>query len=638
MAGVWKKITGVFWAGLLSVEVVIALDLVAAMAGYVLTIPLAAVALIAGFALFLFWKKCPRAILAGALLLLGLLGVLLWRIAGNALIYANVDNGKAELYGNRNVMVIVPHEDDDLNIAGGLLEEYVRYGSEVNVVFVTNGDFYGLGRERINEAIACCGSLGIGEEHVIFLGYGDQWAEDGPHLYNGLPGVVYSSAAGYTQTYGTETHPAYRTGRDYTTENLLADIQSLVLEYRPDTIFCSDYDPHIDHRAVTLAFEKVMGHILQQEPDYTPTVYKAFAYGTAWEAEEDFFAENLGATRDLFSLPYDQTPAVYRWEERVRFPVAASSLSRSLVTTGNYRGMAIYASQASTRRAAAMTNSDKVAWQRRTDSLCYQADIQVSSGNGNLLNDFMLLECNDLTQGDMPRDGVWYPSEEDSLACATVTFPEPADIAQIVLYDSPDPESNVLDAVITFPDGTQVHTGALDPTGAATVIPVAQKDVSGFTLSLCQREGAQAGLSELEAYATAAQGQDRFWKLMDENGDFVYDYWMDESGTQEFRVYSYAADANEVGQTFTVTCQGTGCQAQQQGDRILVSCPRGSSCTVQIFDQTGTCRDSGVIRNPGIAARALLKCMQNAEKNLYHGVCARGLRLLQRMEKKILSR
>lgn len=37
-------------------------------------------------------------------------------------------------------------------------------------------------------------------------------------------------------------------------------------------------------------------------------------------------------------------------------------------------------------------NADKVAWQRRSDSLLLQATIQVSSGKGSKLNDFLLYD------------------------------------------------------------------------------------------------------------------------------------------------------------------------------------------------------------------------------------------------------
>lgn len=616
------KILGrLFWAAVLGAELTVASDLLLGYCGHpvslgifvvlwlVLTVALVA---LRGFS----WKK--QAVTSVVLPVVGVVALVLgyagWRWASGELVYAQVDDGKQALYADRRVMVIVPHEDDDLNIAGGVLEEYANYGSEVYMVFVTNGDAYGKGFVRIDEALECCAQMGIPEECVIFLGYGDQWSEDGPHLYNAEPGEHRTSLGGFSQTYGTEEHPAYRDGRDYTVDNLLEDMEDVILEYRPDTILCSDYDAHIDHRAVTLAFEKVMGRILQKEPDYTPVVFKAYAYSTAWMAEPDFYEQlNLGATDNPFAEPHNQFPAVYRWEERLRLPVAAQTLSRSLMTTGNYRGMSIYASQNEKARAQRMTNSDKLFWQRRTDSLLYDGEITTSSGNGALLVDFMLLECHDLVGGHAPYDGVWVPDGEDETPVAQVTLPEKRDISQILLYDHPSPSQNVLDALVTFDDGTQLHTGPLDSNGAATVIPVDKTGVSGFTVTLCQWEGEGAGLTEIEAYADCAQGQERFIKLVDEEENFVYDYWVDSDQPQSFGVYGW----NVTEADFTLTCQGEGCEASWEDGKVIVTCPRGKSCVLRLESEDGTISDSVCIRNPGWLTRLGVKSLRTMEERVY---------------------
>lgn len=544
-------------------------------------------------------------------LLIGLAGWGAWRGYAQTLIYAQVDDGKEALYANRQVMVIVPHEDDELNIAGGVLEEYVRYGSQVRVVFVTNGDFEGMGKRRMREAVACAAQMGIPEENVVFLGYGDQWQGD-VHIYNGKDGQVLTSAAGYQATYGTKNHSAYRENSAYTRENLLEDLQTVIEEYRPDTILCSDYDSHIDHQAVTLAFEKVMGRLLAADPDYTPVVYKAFAYNTAWMAPWDFYGENLSGTEYIFAPPYNQKPEVYRWEDRLRLPVSAGSLSRSLITTGNFRGLCCYGSQNERGRAAALTSSDKVFWRRRTDAKCYQAQITASSGKAELLNDFMLLESEDLVSGKAPYDGVWTPEESDTQASATVTFPQATDVVQIVLYDHPDEEINVLDACITFDDGSQIHTGPLDPRGVATVVTVEKKQVRWFTVALLERQGL-AGLTEIEAYSTEDQNQIAYVKLTDGGENFVYDLWTAPEGVQTLGIYSVGAEE----EAWTLECQGEDCEAWLEQGRITVTCPEGASCTVTIRNADGSLQDSVVIRNPGDAARKTVRRLQGFEAQLF---------------------
>lgn len=616
-------ITRLFWAGVLAGELTAVTDLVLGYLGKPISLGVfvalwlvltGALVAVRGFS----WKGQAKVSLilplVGAVLLA--LGYAGWRWGSERLTYVRTDEGKQALYGDRKVMAIVPHEDDELNIAGGVLEEYVHYGSQVYVVFATNGDYFGKTDVRIEEAITCCAQMGIPEEQVIFLGYGDQWSEGGPHLYNAQPGALCTSMAGLQQTYGTQTHPAYRSGQDYTLDNFLKDLEDVILEYRPDTILCSDYDAHIDHQALTLAFEKVMGRILQENGDYRPVVYKAFAYNTAWMAEADFYDQiNLGATEDIFQEPYNQSPAIYRWEERLRLPVAAQSLSRSLMTTGNYRGMTIHASQGEKKRANSMTNSDKIFWQRRTDSLCYQAEITTSSGEGSLLQDFMLLECHDLVGNRSPYDGVWVPEAGDETPTATVTFPAKTDIDSIVLYDNPSTADNVGNAVICFDDGTRLSTGALDLCGAATVIPVNKSQVTWFRVELEQREGDEAGLTEIEAYCTPSQGEDRLIKVVDAEDNFIYDYWMDPSGTQTFGVYTRGA----VGE-YTATIQGEGCTVKTEAGKITVTCPQGSSCVLQVESLDGALSDSVLLRNPGPAYRAWVGALRTLEHHVFYNI------------------
>ena len=536
-----------------------------------------------------------------------LIGTLCWNAVSKASPYRSEDQGKAALYGGHQVMLLVPHQDDDINVLGGVIEEYVKYGSEVRVVFSTNGDYHGLAAVRFQEAINALGFLGVPEDHVIFLGYGDQWNPDGPHLYNAQPGQQMTSFLGKTETYGTEAAPAYREGQPYTVDNFLQDIQNVILEFRPDTIYCVDYDYNIDHRALSHSFEKVMGRILKEEPDYRPLVLKGYAYNTAWEAVNDFHADNLLPTRNAYLEQYNPLPEVYHWADRVRLPVHGENLSRSVISAGLNQALSMYASQGAGMNGVRVINSDKVFWQRRTDSLCTDARIQVSSGEASLLNDFMLLECHDLLRGE-PHDGVWIPEGEGT---ATVTLAAPAEISAVVLYDHPHGSKNVLNARIDFGDGTSLETGPLYPDGAATVIPVEMGMVSGFTVTLLEVQG-EAGLTEIEAFADAEPWAPEFVKIMDEEQTFVYDYWMAPDGEQTFRLYDPSSMAGE----FAVFCLNQSCSAEKQGDTILVRCPVGEFCVVYVTDEAGQRLDTVIIRNPGTLERSWKRFWLGAEKTV----------------------
>ena len=74
-----------------------------------------------------------------------------------------------------DLLVIVPHEDDELAIAGATIYGAIKQNMAVKVVFTTNGDYYAHeGSIRIREAKKALAVLGVAEENIIFLGYGDQ--------------------------------------------------------------------------------------------------------------------------------------------------------------------------------------------------------------------------------------------------------------------------------------------------------------------------------------------------------------------------------------------------------------------------------------------------------------------------------
>ncbi len=525
--------------------------------------------------------------------------------------YEPVDSGKADFYGGKRIMLIVPHQDDEINVLGGAIEQYAAYGSEVYIVFTTNGDSFYSASTRLNEAILSSQLMGVPEDHLIFLGYGDGWQNYATHLYNGEEGTVISSYCGNTATYGLEDHPAYHEGNAYTFENYLKDMQSVVADYRPDVIYCVDYDAHDDHRATSLLFEKAMGRILREYPDYRPTVFKGYGYNTAWGAEQDYCALNIGATGDVFCSDFAQKPQVYRWEDRVRLPVAASALSRSLSGSNIFRALAAHACQDAETHAVSVANGDKVVWERRTDSLCYDATIEASSGNPELLSDFMVYDNSDLYGGRDQIDGIWIPDDREK--CFTVTFPENRSVESIVLYDHPYEDQNILNAVIELEDGTRIETGPLHPGGAANSFPM-NAQIQTFTVTLLEWEGELAGLGEVEAFGAATTSVGSLLKMMDMENDFAYDYILDESGFGRFCFYTYG-DLPEVdADHYTVASSNEACSVTLEDGVLMVDCPKGQSCTITVTCKDAPVSDTILVRNPGSATRIWADAFQRLEE------------------------
>ena len=557
--------------------------------------------------MFFFSRINPKIARRGAYILFVLLltgaivGGMLWYGIYRHGVYADEDNGKMGLYQNRRVMVLVPHQDDELNLLGGVLEQYVKYNSEVYIVYLTNGDMSVPAERRFAEAIEGMGKVGIPEKNLIFLGYGDSLYEDGTEIYFLDENHVVTSHAGRTQTYGTASHPAYHEGRDYTVANMYEDIKGVINEYRPNVIFCSDYDEHADHRLLSLLFDRAMGELFKNYRDYRPDVFKGFAYSTSYYGKQDFYTDNLGSTYNPGTEDYMQESNVFLWGDRIRFPVKAGTLSRSMFSSEIYQALACYTSTETKKMADGIINGDKVFWQRDTSSLCYYTDVDATSGDPGPVNDFMLVNRKDPKVSLEPSQNVWIPAKWDMDKTVTFHFTEPIPVSRVKLYDNPSLEDNILDAIITLDRGTEIHTGALPENGSAKEIEFGERSLTSISVTIVESEGDRAGLAEVEAFNKPFTRDYKFVKLMTEGGDFVYDYYINQSGREYFRLYIRGASYEQL--DLKVSCSGgSDCRAKLENGLLEVICPEGEECVVSVASADGTAIDTVRFRNKNTAA------------------------------------
>lgn len=472
----------------------------------------------------------------------------------------------SDAFASERIMVVVPHEDDELNMAGGLIRLFARGGAEVTVLFTTNGDQDTPARTRFAEAIAGLAVLGVPEERVLFLGYGDNWAVEPPyyHLYHAADDAIMTSMAGFTQTYGTSAHPDFSTQyrgapSAYTRSNFKRDLGDAIWLVRPDRLFVVDLDSHSDHVCASLLFDETMGELLAAHPDYRPRVYKGYAYSTAWFAPDDYYAENVVSTlppqKDVlndarFAL---DTPN-FRWDERVRFPMPRETLGSTKRASILYSALRAHASQDACARMGRIVGGDCVFFERATTSLLYGATAAATSGEPGCLTDFKLVDTSNLYDWPMRFDaGRWTPDDDETAPSVTFTFPAPVTLSSVALYDDVEPARNILAGTLTFSDGSTVGVDAPDPTGARSVTSFAPKEnITWMTFTITAREGSGAGLTELEACAPASIAQSEFIKLAlaDANETFLYRYTT-QSRAVLLTVYRYPASDAPV--TLTAT-------------------------------------------------------------------------------------
>ena len=76
-------------------------------------------------------------------------------------------------YVGTRVLILAPHPDDEINIAGNTILNMAAAKAEIFVAYSTNGDFENPAEVRAQEAVAALKILGVPRDKIIFLGYGD---------------------------------------------------------------------------------------------------------------------------------------------------------------------------------------------------------------------------------------------------------------------------------------------------------------------------------------------------------------------------------------------------------------------------------------------------------------------------------
>lgn len=524
------------------------------------------------------------------------------------------------LFEGKNVLIIVPHQDDEINIAGGLIEQYVDSGSEVSVVFTTIGDYVTDPNIRAAEVVDVLTTLGVKQNNIYYLGYGDHWTPkmiDGTevgHIYNSTdPNMVWTSRHGKTATYSTESIATFRDNLPYTRNNYLNNLQSLITEKMPDTIFAIDYDSHTDHRATSLFFEEALGNILALEPDYHPTVYKAFAYGTAWTAVDDFFgSDNLLSTVHPKERLWINAAYGYRWDQRLRFPMSETNLNWVLMNNSIYRSFSQYRSQFAFAYTPLVLNNDKVFWERRTDSLLYGAEVYAGAEKVTLLNDFKIKDFHAIAP---------YESTTDSfvaLQAETVTIRPEQDITinSICLYDNPDENANILAGYINFSDGSSIDFSAPEKDGHGTVLSFPERTISWMEIVITDTEGETAGLSEVEAYydVPVPADSDTFLMALDQDGNFVYDHLLHGTNSLEVSISRFptatALTEGEVSLSFETSGKNATCH--WENDILVITCDQGAECVITVSD--GVTSTTFTVSNPTDLEYTYLRALRFADR------------------------
>lgn len=415
-----------------------------------------------------------------------------------------------DFFGGNTLLLIVPHEDDEINTAGATIYGAAQEGMQVICAFVTNGDWEFDGRVRLQEAITMSGEMGLNDANIVFLGFPDGGPQAQASVYMNRKDLIISS--GRKETYGLPTHPDFSTqvfGKPtaYTYDGLCQNLGELILHYQPDAIIATDYDLHTDHRMTSIMVEETIGRMIQEKRlARLPRVFKNFAYGTGYETVEDFYKDNLLSTvmnpQVLSNPSYTTTNPSLAWKDRLRLPVPDDCRCLDLLENPLYKAMYSHISQEGYKRASRLINGDAVLWERRTDNLALQASVSTSSGNAHRINDFILLSTQDIRTDDVkPADYLWSPDQSDENKQITLSWDSPQSIDELTLYGNIDRDNRVIKILISDDIGHTENYNLPQWYPSGHTIPWPHKEsTSKLSIKIIEWTGPQAGFSEIEIF------------------------------------------------------------------------------------------------------------------------------------------
>ena len=401
----------------------------------------------------------------------------------------------------RKVLLVVPHQDDELLVGGGLFKTLARHGEyEAYAVFTTNGDFFAHeAKVRLEESFhVLTGFYGVRDSHIFFLGYGDGW-QGGVHLYHQEGEEPLVSQAGRTETYGTKGHEDYRwlkSGRHspYRREDFKRDLKDVLSEVSADILLVVDFDSHPDHRAASLLVEECLGELFRESPGYRPLVLKRFAYDGVWKGKANFFEIPGKATvlKELSLFPYTES-------DMLRFAMPDDCVTPAFSDNFLYRAARCYKTQEIWQKADEIINIDEVYFKRDTDNLLFDAALSASSGNPEYLRDFKLFDCADVTRREIAyKECGWKPDEADKERRVQIRFEQPVTVGRIAVYARGTCETDRLKVRFNFDTGSPLCAD-IRPDGKKNLFTVGtRRNVRDMELLIEEWEGVLWGITELE--------------------------------------------------------------------------------------------------------------------------------------------
>ncbi len=220
------------------------------------------------------------------------------------------------------ILIMAPHPDDESIACAGIIQEALRVGADLHVLYLTNGDhnefafivyekritfkqgeFIHMGNIRQQEAIKAMEFLGLSKDNLIFLGYPDFGTFA---IFRDYWNTVHSYKSVLTRVTNVPYKNDLSYGNAYIGENILQDIENILKRYRPNKIFVTHpADVNSDHKAFYLFLQIALADLKNELPN--PEVYPYLVHWFNWPMPRHYHPE-LG-----LDPPQELMPSEIKW-------------------------------------------------------------------------------------------------------------------------------------------------------------------------------------------------------------------------------------------------------------------------------------------------------------------------------------
>lgn len=435
--------------------------------------------------------------------------------------------------GDETVLIVAPHEDDEVLMVTGVIVEALQQGDTVKVAIVTDGAAHGDYDVRAAESLNALAILGLAYDFtdwtssdIHFLGYGDatlgaiaEMAAEAPpeagpggtQTYGacvedvGDPGEPYYQACVEPPTVLDYHSRVHGEAGDYDRQTLVGDLLHIIETDHPDRVFIPlVYDAHPDHEAAGKLTVMALRMARISDPGYAPTIYQYLVH----QGDDDTWPNrNWGPVstglpcseqcyRGAFLIPHRSH--LLRLHRIERMPL--SSATQEL----KFLALSEYPTQAGGYLSSFIKN-EEFFWVRRFDSLSYAASSVVVSEEDDTARQWGTNAIDGIVDGyvtDPLRE--WVTQGQTAGAWIELTWDPPRTIDRVILYDRPNLNEQIQNANLVFTlDGTSEtieDIGPLSDDGSGDIFDFAPRRVDSVKLEIVAARGANTGLAEFEVF------------------------------------------------------------------------------------------------------------------------------------------